>query len=38
MIRRALWIAATPIRISIRIIGRHIMPFDYPFGTGKEIG
>ncbi|AZS07324.1 hypothetical protein PP505_gp54 [Gordonia phage Dorito] len=36
MIRRAFWIAATPIRISIRLIGRHVMPFDYPFAGGDD--
>ncbi|QHB37284.1 hypothetical protein SEA_GUDMIT_55 [Gordonia phage Gudmit] len=36
MIRRAFWIAATPIRIGIRLIGQHVMPFPYPFGGVDE--
>ncbi len=35
-IRRVLWIALTPIRVGIPIVGPLIMPFRYPFAGGDD--
>ncbi|UTN93576.1 membrane protein [Gordonia phage Oregano] len=35
-LRRAVWIACTPIRVGIPLVGRFVMPFRYPFAGGDD--
>ncbi|QOC56306.1 membrane protein [Gordonia phage MichaelScott] len=35
-LRRALWVTLTPIRVGIPLVGRFVMPFDYPFAGGDD--
>ncbi|QFP97027.1 hypothetical protein SEA_SUERTE_56 [Gordonia phage Suerte] len=35
-LRRALWVALTPVRVGAPIVGPLVMPFGYPFAGGDD--